>query len=138
MLHLFYLKRLYCPHIAATIHYHSVCDMAHLREDAINDIELHHNATSGIVLHTSAKHHGISLWPPPSNDPYDPLRWPRWLKVLALFTTALCNFTGNFAAAGPSVATQLFEAQFMKSASQVNGLMTVCTHCSNSHLYLER
>ncbi|KFZ24527.1 hypothetical protein V502_00993 [Pseudogymnoascus sp. VKM F-4520 (FW-2644)] len=98
--------------------------MSHLREDEINDIELHHDATSGIVLHTSAKHHGISLWPPPSNDPYDPLRWPRWLKILALFTTALCNFTGNFAAAGPSVATQLFEAQFIKSASQVNGLMT--------------
>lgn len=113
--------------------------MAHPQENEVNCIKMHGNATSGVVLHTSAKHHGISLWPPPSNDSHDPLRWPRWLKVLALFTTALCNFTGNFATAGPSVATQLFEAEFMKSASQVNGPKTVCSHLySNSHLYLER
>lgn len=136
MLYLFYLKPLYYLHIVATIFsnykitllFFSVCNMAHLQEDEINHIELHHNSTSGIILHTSTKHHGISLWPPPSNDPHDPLRWPQWLKILALFTTALCNFTGNLAASGPSVATQLFEAQFMKSASQVNDLMTVCNH----------
>ena len=102
-----------------------ICNMTQLDRDGMNENELHHGVRGGVVLHTSTKHHGLSLWPPPSNDPHDPLCWPRWLKVLALCTTALCNFTANFSGAGPSVATQLFEMQFRKSASEVNNLLTV-------------
>lgn len=78
-----------------------------------------------VVVEASPNHHGIALWPPPSNDPHDPLRWPRWLKILALLSTALCNFTSNFAGAGPSVAVPLFEMEFRKTPSQVNSLLTV-------------
>lgn len=80
-----------------------------------------------VVIDGSTHHHGIALWPPPSNDPRDPLRWPRWLKIVALLSTALCNFTSNFAGSGPSVATTVFEMEFMKSASDVNSLLTVRT-----------
>jgi hypothetical protein len=112
-------------------HSFSIRDMAHLRQGNID-----HSALAGVVLHVSAKHHGIYLWPPPSNDPHDPLLWPRWLKVLALCTTAFFNFTSNFAAAGPSVATTLIQAQFMKSASEVNGLLTVCSSATKIHIFI--
>ncbi|KAJ9658481.1 hypothetical protein H2198_003633, partial [Neophaeococcomyces mojaviensis] len=51
------------------------------------------------VVGRSSTHHGIALWPAPSQDPRDPLRWPRWLKLLAIISTAICNFTANFAGA---------------------------------------
>jgi len=102
--------------------------MAHLPSDEGIDGVLQQDVRGGVILHSSTKHHGISLWPPPSDNPRDPLRWPRWLKVLALVTTAFCNFTANFSGAGPSVATQLFEMEFKKTASQVNDLLTVSGH----------
>ena len=110
--------------------------MAQLDRDGMNESGLHHGVRGGVVLHTSTKHHGLSLWPPPSNDPHDPLCWPRWLKVLALCTTALCNFTANFSGAGPSVATQLFEMQFRKSASEVNNLLTVSWYLFSQDTYI--
>ncbi|KKA27175.1 hypothetical protein TD95_004307 [Thielaviopsis punctulata] len=69
-------------------------------------------------------HHGLSLWPPPSSDPADPLRWPRYCKILALLSTAMFNFTANFAGSGLSVATVVLEMQFHKTAGQVNNLLT--------------
>ncbi|TKX20868.1 hypothetical protein C1H76_6905 [Elsinoe australis] len=77
-----------------------------------------------IVLGSSSKHHGIALWPPPSTDERDPLRWPRWVKIVAIGAVALFNFTANFAGAGFSVATPVLEAQFQKTATQVNALLT--------------
>ncbi|KAI5241796.1 MFS general substrate transporter [Aureobasidium subglaciale] len=77
-----------------------------------------------VALDSSNHHHGIALVPPPSNDPRDPLRWPRWFKIVALVATAMCNFTGNFAGAGFSVAIVVLEMQFRKSASDVNTLLT--------------
>lgn len=78
-----------------------------------------------VIVDTSTKHHGIALWPTPSSDPEDPLRWPRKVKVLALLAVGLFNFTGNFAGAGFSVATPVLEQQFQKTASQINNLLTV-------------
>ncbi|TKA49867.1 hypothetical protein B0A49_12905 [Cryomyces minteri] len=77
-----------------------------------------------VIIEGSTRHHGIALWPPPSNDPHDPLRWSRWLKISALLSTAICNFTSNFAGAGPSVAVPLFQMEFMKSVGDVNSLLT--------------
>lgn len=79
-----------------------------------------------VVIDVSSKHHhGLGFWPPPSSDPKDPLRWPRWVKILALLSMALFNFVANFAGAGLSVATVLLEAQFQKTQQQVNALLTV-------------
>lgn len=82
------------------------------------------------VVSRSSKHHGLALWPAPTNDPRDPLRWPRWLKIVAILSTSLFNFSANFAGAGPSVATPLFEQQFERSASDVNGILTVSMVCT--------
>lgn len=88
------------------------------------------------VVHSSPLHHGIALWPPPSTDPKDPLRWPYWAKIVSLCAVALCNFTANFAGAGFAVTTPVLQAQFHKSAAQVNTLLTVsysmaCPYCSD-------
>ncbi|EFX02135.1 aldehyde dehydrogenase [Grosmannia clavigera kw1407] len=72
----------------------------------------------------SKSHHGLGLWPPPSSDPRDPLRWPRSGKLLALVVTTFFNFVGNFANAGLSVATVLLEMQFHKSGQEINKLLT--------------
>jgi hypothetical protein len=72
------------------------------------------------------RHHGLALLPPPSEDPRDPLRWPQWMKVTALLVSALTNFTANFAGAGLSVAVPILEAQYRRSAHDINALLTVC------------
>lgn len=77
-----------------------------------------------VAIATSDKHHGIAFWPAPSNDPRDPLRWRRRVKVLALFSVALTNFVANVAGAGFSVATPVLEAQFQKTEVEVNALLT--------------
>lgn len=77
------------------------------------------------ISQAAKHHHGLPLLPRPTDDPKDPLRWPRYIKILALVATAMFNFTANFAGAGLSVATPVLEAQFRKTASQVNGLLSV-------------
>lgn len=73
----------------------------------------------------SPHHHGLALWPPPSSDPRDPLRWPRYAKLLALLSVAFANFVANFAGSGFSVASVIFEHEFGKTAAEVNAFMTV-------------
>ncbi|KAJ4310731.1 hypothetical protein N0V94_008305 [Neodidymelliopsis sp. IMI 364377] len=77
-----------------------------------------------VVRAAVAHHHGLPLLPQPSGDDRDPLRWPRKLKLTALAATAFFNFTANFAGAGLSVATPVLQAQFQKSANQVNAVLT--------------
>ncbi|KAM6504577.1 hypothetical protein FSOLCH5_015319 [Fusarium solani] len=74
---------------------------------------------------TSKHHHGLALWPPPSDDPKDPLRWPRWLKIIALVAMAFSNFAANFAGSGLSVASVTLQQEFQKTASEVNTIMTL-------------
>ncbi|KPM38686.1 hypothetical protein AK830_g7880 [Neonectria ditissima] len=81
-----------------------------------------------VVDATSKHHHHLGLWPPPSSDEKDPLRWPTWVKILALISVAFSNFVANFAGSGLSVATVLLEMQFHKTASEVNALMTLDTY----------
>jgi len=82
-------------------------------------------AGHGQVATASSKHHGLLLLPPPSDDPKDPLRWPQWLKVAALLSTALANFTANFAGAGLSVASQVLAMQYERSSNDINALLSV-------------
>ncbi len=70
-------------------------------------------------------HHNLQLLPTPSDDPQDPLRWPQWLKIAALISTAIANFTANFAGTGLSVAAQILTMQYRKSPNDVNALLSV-------------
>ncbi|KGO56982.1 Major facilitator superfamily domain, general substrate transporter [Penicillium expansum] len=66
----------------------------------------------------------MNLIPPPTNHKYDPLRWPRWLKVSVVLSTSLFNFVSNMAGAGPSVAVKDFMQDFSKSQAHVTQLLT--------------
>lgn len=79
-----------------------------------------------MVRQAAARGRNLPLLPRPSEDEKDPLRWPRSLKLAALAATASFNFTANFAGSGLSVATPVLQAQFGKTASEVNSLLTVC------------
>lgn len=74
---------------------------------------------------SSHHHHNLQLLPAPSADPKDPLRWPQWLKIAALLSTAIANFTANFAGTGLSVAAQILAMQYHKSPNDVNALLSV-------------
>ncbi|TLS29317.1 hypothetical protein PpBr36_00008 [Pyricularia pennisetigena] len=69
-------------------------------------------------------HNGVQLIPRPLGAD-DPLRWPRSVKLAALFSSALTNFTANFAGSGLSVSVNILMAQFNKTANEVNALMTL-------------
>lgn len=79
-----------------------------------------------VAIDTFDKHHGIALWPTPSSDPRDPLRWRKRVKIMAMLAVSLSNFVANVAGAGFSVAVPVLIAQFQKSPSEVNALLTVC------------
>lgn len=81
--------------------------------------------SSEIAQQAHARHHNLYLLPRPSDDERDPLRWPRGLKLAALGSTAFFNFTANFAGSGLSVAAPVLQAQFHRSASDINSLLTV-------------
>ncbi|KAJ8118507.1 hypothetical protein OPT61_g524 [Boeremia exigua] len=86
-----------------------------------------HNTTvenTNVIQEAAARHHDLPLLPPPSQDEIDPLRWPHGLKIAALTATAFANFTANFAGAGLSVAMPVLQAQFNKTPSEVNSLLT--------------
>ncbi|KAK5056799.1 hypothetical protein LTR84_012331 [Exophiala bonariae] len=84
--------------------------------------------TSVDIVHLASskttRHHGIILWPPPSSNLDDPLRWPRWFKILALLSVALFNFTANFAGSGLSVATPILQMQYHKTQNQSFAVLT--------------
>ncbi|KAF2032571.1 putative MFS transporter [Setomelanomma holmii] len=82
------------------------------------------NTSHDTLHHITTRQHGLPLLPFPTQDPKDPLRWPRYLKLAALGATAFFNFTANFAGAGFSVATPVLERQLHRSASSINNLMT--------------
>ncbi|KAF4548418.1 Nonribosomal peptide synthetase-like protein [Elsinoe fawcettii] len=77
-----------------------------------------------LAVDEASGHRGISLWPQPTADPKDPLRWPRRTKVVAAVLTSLANFTANFSGAGLSVAITLLQQQFDKTPNQINALLT--------------
>jgi hypothetical protein len=83
------------------------------------------NAVHNVIVGVNRKNHGLELSPTPSDDPKDPLRWSKPLKLAAIAAASLFNFVGNFTCAGPATATQAFQAEFGKSAEQVNDLLSV-------------
>ncbi|PNS14336.1 hypothetical protein CAC42_6849 [Sphaceloma murrayae] len=81
-------------------------------------------ASTAIVLEDTKKHEGISLWPRPTRNPRDPLRWPQRTKIAITVVVSLVNFTANFAAGGLSVAIPILSQEFQRTPSQVTALLT--------------
>lgn len=65
------------------------------------------------------------LHPTPTDSPRDPLRWPFWLRCIAVVVTSLANFVGNMAGAGISVAIPVLMQEFHKSQSDATQVLTV-------------
>ena len=74
---------------------------------------------------SSPQHHGVGLWPHPSSDRKDPLRWSQRTKILALLVTAIFNFVANFSGSALTVATAVLQAEFKQNANQINQVFTV-------------
>lgn len=87
------------------------------------------NTRDQAIMRAQEHHHGLPLLPRPTSDPRDPLRWPRWQKLLVLLATSLFNFTANFAGAGLSVAIPVLQVQYRKTENEVNALLTVSAPC---------
>lgn len=76
-----------------------------------------------------------NLWPRPTEDPADPLRWSRSWKLLAFLSVALVNFTANVSGAGPASLVEFFIKEFRKTPDEViRGLLAVCNDL-HRHLF---
>jgi hypothetical protein len=65
--------------------------------------------------------------PQPSDDPNDPLNWPKWKKGLAFFFIACFAGLTNWAVAGPGTAIIVMMTEFNTDLEgTVNGVISYC------------
>lgn len=70
--------------------------------------------------------YGQGLFPVPSDDPHDPLRWPEWKKTTILVICSIYSFLGNAALTGPSVYIGIYAKEFGVSSTDASGLISYC------------
>ncbi|GJJ08950.1 hypothetical protein Clacol_003170 [Clathrus columnatus] len=68
--------------------------------------------------------YGQALFPVPSEDPNDPLQWPKSKKIMILIICSVYSFLGNAATVGPSVYITLWADQFGVSPAEASGLIS--------------
>ncbi|KZO98485.1 putative MFS transporter [Calocera viscosa TUFC12733] len=68
--------------------------------------------------------YGQAVFPIPSDDPNDPLRWSDFKKTVILIICCLYSFISNSATLGPSVYIGIWAAEFEVSASTASGLLS--------------
>ncbi|KAK1962294.1 major facilitator superfamily transporter [Colletotrichum sublineola] len=61
-------------------------------------------------------------FPPPSEDPADPLNWVKWRKFAILLIVSFYSFCGNFLSASISPALQLWSQTFPRDARPYSDL----------------
>ncbi|KAL4807920.1 major facilitator superfamily domain-containing protein [Aspergillus unguis] len=67
---------------------------------------------------------GLELFPSPTDNLRDPLRWPSWLKLSVVISTSLANFVSNMGGSSLSVAVPVLMQEFQRSQSDVTQLLT--------------
>ncbi|KAF0314937.1 major facilitator superfamily transporter [Colletotrichum asianum] len=70
---------------------------------------MYESESSGGSRRSSAS---LIRFPQPSEDPADPLNWPKWRKFGLLLTVGLYSFAGNFTSASIAPALQLWFKEF--------------------------
>ncbi|KAH6972113.1 major facilitator superfamily domain-containing protein [Ilyonectria sp. MPI-CAGE-AT-0026] len=68
--------------------------------------------------------YGLALYPVPSDDPNDPLKWPRWKKNTVLFLVCSYSFLSNGALFGTSVYVNYLAELFRKTPSETSRLVS--------------
>jgi hypothetical protein len=68
--------------------------------------------------------YGQALYPVPSDDPNDPLQWPKSKKMMILILCSLYSFLGNSALVGPSVYLEIYAKEFGISVTEASGLVS--------------
>lgn len=77
---------------------------------------------------TTNDSHGVILFPPPTEDPRDPLNLPAWHKVVALVVVSIYTFVANFTSSIIAPALQIWPMSFPqdpKSVPQLTYLIAV-------------
>jgi hypothetical protein len=88
-------------------------------------IHIDHGTDVGIE---GASNNGIFRQPQPSSDPRDPLNFPFWRKLVALFMVSFYAFVANFTSSGIAPALQLWNFTFPhdpRSYSELSTLVAV-------------
>lgn len=80
---------------------------------------------SPLRLQHSNKSHLI-LIPQPSDDPNDPLRWPRWKKLVPLVLVNCFAFMVSWVITGLSTGFLLWTEEFDKSTAAITDLLSFC------------
>ncbi|KAL5000187.1 major facilitator superfamily domain-containing protein [Aspergillus recurvatus] len=78
-------------------------------------------ATDGEATNAS---YGQALYPVPTDDPNDPLLWPRWKKTSILVIVSIYSFLGNCSLVGPSVYIEIYSEEFGISHADASGLIS--------------
>ncbi|KAK2057394.1 major facilitator superfamily transporter [Colletotrichum caudatum] len=64
----------------------------------------------------------LARFPPPSEDPADPLNWARWRKFALLLVVSFFSFCGNFTSASIAPALQLWSKTFPSQVRPLSDL----------------
>ncbi|KAH7168505.1 major facilitator superfamily domain-containing protein [Fusarium sp. MPI-SDFR-AT-0072] len=68
--------------------------------------------------------YGLALYPVPSDDPNDPLQWPKWKKTTLLLLVSVYSFLANGSLFGPTVYVNYLADKFHKTPNQTSQLTT--------------
>lgn len=84
--------------------------------------------------HQNIGHEDIVLFPPVSEDPNDPLRWPTWRKYLAFGSICFLTFVGSFSIgafypAFPDIGRELHQPDYAQLA-KLTSYAALCLGCS--------
>ncbi|CBF83516.1 uncharacterized protein ANIA_03041 [Aspergillus nidulans FGSC A4] len=72
----------------------------------------------------SSASYGQALYPVPTDDPNDPLLWPKWKKTSILVIVSIYSFLGNCSLVGPSVYIDIYSEEFGIPHAEASGLIS--------------
>ncbi|KAI9886331.1 MAG: hypothetical protein M1823_001889 [Watsoniomyces obsoletus] len=81
--------------------------------------------TEDVVLDAAVTKHGIRLYPQPTNDPLDPLNWPRWRKLVILGIVMWMYFLFTYITTTTVPSFPQLQTQYNITYAQVNWTVAI-------------
>ncbi|KAL6241046.1 hypothetical protein RBB50_011949 [Rhinocladiella similis] len=97
---------------------------------ALHELDATHGSVQlieeGGSVHQHPNNPHLVLIPQPSEDPNDPLRWPRWKKMMPLVLVNFFAFMVSYVITGLSTGFVLLREEFNQSTASITNLLSFC------------